>query len=108
MEWYVLNYDFNKRQAYNFNIFNNSRFAQDLRRIYEELEDPFGKNFELFKERLDSIMRYNFWSKTEYEIYVTDAFHKKPEEISKIDVYSQLVPNLNAIAEYIAAHEYVE
>ena len=79
---------------------------QDLHKTFKEFIQSL-KIFELFKERLDSIMRYNFWSKTEYEIYVTDAFHKKPEEISKIDVYSQLVPNLNAIAEYIAAHEYV-
>ena len=93
MEWYVLNYDFNKGKAYNFNIFNSVHFLEGLKRVYEELNNSFESDVERFKERLNDILMYSFWSKCEYEIYVTDAFHDKPNEITKIDVYSQVKPN---------------
>ena len=90
MEWYVLNYDFNKRVAYNFNIFKSSKFTDRLKKILTEQND--------IKEEINNLLRYCFWSKTEYEIYVTDAFH---EEASKIDVYSQVAANLDAFVDYI-------
>ena len=94
MEWYVLNYDFNSKNAELYNIFNSSKFSDGLKEINESNYD-----FDEFVEELDKLCRYCFWSKSEYEIYVTDAFH--PEDQSKIDVYDQLKPNMKVLAEYI-------
>ena len=105
MEWYVLNYDFNKGKAYNFNIFNSMHFLEGLKRIYIDLGCSFTNDKEQFKERLNSVLRYSFWCKTEYEIYVTDAFHNEDNEISKIDVYSQVAPNIDILADYIIKNE---
>ena len=105
MEWYVLNYDFNKRKAYNFNIFNNVRFLEELKRIYIDLNCSFDSDIDVFKDRLMRSLRYCFWCKTEYEIYVRDAFHDEDNEISKIDVYSQVLPNLDILADYIIKNE---
>ena len=94
MEWYVVNYDFNRGKAYFFNIFDSSRLNDGLEKLPRD-------NKEEFIKELNSLLRYCFWSKCEYEIYVTDAFHDQPNEITQIDVYEQLKPNLNILADYI-------
>lgn len=99
MKWYVLNYDFNLHKAYEFNIFDSVNF---LRGVNEAIK-VIG-NREEFKDKIDRELKYSFWSKCEYEIYVTDAFHDAPNEISKIDVYDQVKPNLDILVDYIIAN----
>ena len=98
MEWYVLNYDFNEAKAYNFNIFNSSRLIDGLKRKFD---DNLDANREEFKKEVDSLLRYCFWCKCEYEIYVIDAFHDENKDYTKIDVYTQLKPNLDILVDYI-------
>ena len=104
MEWYVLNYDFNKKEAYSFNIFNSANFLEGLKRIMQEYEG-MGMTEKEFLERLDSVLRCSFWGKCEYEIYVTDAFN---DNESKIDVYSQIKPNIEILANYIVENYQLE
>ena len=103
MKWYVVNYDFNKGVAKEYDIFSNIKFLQGLQRINEEID--IVNDFETFKVELDSVLRYCFWSKCEYEIYVKDAFHNEPTEITKVDVYDQVKPNLEILANYIASNK---
>ena len=93
MKWYVLNYDFNKAEAYAYNIFNNGRLCSGLKDIFENPDERS------FSERLISLLKYCFWSKCECEIYVTDAFH--PDKQTKIDIYDQLIPNIEILTKYI-------
>ena len=44
---------------------------------------------------------YSFWSKREYEISVGDAFETNLNNYEKIDVYSQVKPNIIQLAQYI-------
>lgn len=96
MEWYVLLHDFNKNKVISYNIFNNSKLNEGLK----ELEESYISK-ENFISELDRLLRWCFWSKSEYEIMVGDLFEKDLDKYEKIDVYQQLKPNLNVLANYI-------
>lgn len=96
MEWYVLLHDFNKNKVISYNIFNNSKLNEELK----ELKENFISK-KIFMSELDKTLRWCFWSKSEYEIMVGDLFEKDLDKYEKIDVYQQLKPNLNALADYI-------
>lgn len=96
MEWYVLLHDFNKDKIIFYNIFNNSKLDKELKELKENYISK-----ENFVSELDRILRWCFWSKSEYEIVVGDLFEKDLDKYEKIDVYQQLKPNLNTLADYI-------
>ena len=96
MEWYVLLHDFNKDKIISYNIFNNSKLDKELKELKENYISK-----ENFVSELDRILRWCFWSKSEYEIVVGDLFEKDLDKYEKIDVYQQLKPNLNTLADYI-------
>lgn len=95
-EFYVLNYDFNGKKIEAFNIFCNVKLLDGIDRLLEEYI-----SFDDFCEKLDSLLRYCFWSKREYEISVADAFEEDLSKYEKIDVYRQVAPNLKLIANLI-------
>lgn len=96
MEWYTLNYDFNAKKIYNYNIFNNAKFIRGV----DELLSNF-ITFDDFLEKLEREVKYCFWSKREYEISVGDAFEEDINKYTKIDVAYQILPNIKALAKYI-------
>ena len=96
LEWFVLNYDFNRRKIENYNIFRNFYFIENVKKLLEE-----HLTFEDFIIQLDKKLRYSFWSKREYEISVGDAFEENLNKYEKIDVYSQVKPNIKILAKYI-------
>lgn len=99
LKWYVLNYDFNKRKIINFNIFNNFRFTEGIKELLNHYTI-----FDDFIEQLDKLLMYCFWSKREYEISVGDAFDTNLDRYEKIDVYSQIKPNIGILARYIVTN----
>ena len=96
LEWFVLNYDFNRKKIENYNIFRNFYFIENIKKLLEE-----HLTFEDFIIQLDKKLRYSFWSKREYEISVGDAFEENLNKDEKIDVYSQVKPNIKILAKYI-------
>lgn len=96
MEWYVLNYEWNKRKIIKYNIFNNINFKEGIENLLKEFI-----TYEDFIERLDSLLKYCFWCKREYEISVGDLFEQDLNKYEKIDVYSQIKPNIKILAKYI-------
>lgn len=96
MEWYVLNHDFNANKVESFNIFGNSKF---INYVAEALTNFI--TYDDFKEQIRKNLMYCFWSKTEYEIAVGGLLSKYPEDFEKIDVYSQVLPNLDTLCHYI-------
>ena len=106
LKWYVLNYDFNKKKVIYFNIFTNSRFLDCLEENLEEFKN--NNDYEKFKENLRTDLMYCFWSKREYEISVSDAFETNLDMYEKIDVYSQVLPNLDNLAMYLVQKIFVE
>ena len=96
LEWFVLNYDFNRKKIENYNIFRNFYFIENVKKLLEE-----HLTFEDFIIQLDKKLRYSFWSKREYEISVGDAFEENLNKYEKIDVYFQVKPNIKILAKYI-------
>ena len=81
MEWYVYRYDFNKREIVPFNIFRHADFKEDVEEI-----DIKNISYKDFKNRLDRLTLYYFWSKCEYEVVITSW----PPFITKEDAYEMM------------------
>lgn len=113
-EFYVLNYDFNKQKVIMFNIFDNTdvydltlkevkKYCHSPKKYtyYRFMYDGSEKHvygFEGFCENLSSIIRYQEWSRREYEISVGNAFETDIDKYEKWDCYQQADPNIEIIA----------
>lgn len=111
-EFYVLNYDFNKKKVVNYNIFNNIRVQEwtekavrkYLRAPKKFTYEPFNKNeevlygFDAFVKELDRTIAWQERGRREYEISVSDAFDTDINNYEKWDTYSQAKPNMTIIA----------
>lgn len=96
MEWYVMLHEFNGKKIVPFNIFNSTKFSGGVEKLLKGFV-----TFDDFKEKLKSELMYAFWCKSEYEIAVGGLSSKYPDEFDKIDVYTQVLPNLDILAHYI-------
>lgn len=110
-EFYVLNYDFNKKKVVNYNIFNNIRVQEwtekavrkYLRAPKKFVYEPFNKSeetlygFDALVREIDGIIKWGEWSKREYEISVGDAFETDINKLEKWDTYSQAHANAEII-----------
>ena len=126
-EYYVLNYDTNKKKVENFNIFQNClvqeytekavkkylRSPKNYKYVVQHKNDFLGREeivvygFEALVKEIDSIIKWREWSKREYEISVGDAFETDINKLEKWDTYSQAHPNAEIIA-YTVIRQYKE
>ena len=110
-EYYVLNYDHNKQKVEPFNIFRNihvQEYTEKTIRKYVRNPKKFtyksfdGKEeiygFDALVKEIDSIIRWQEWSRREYEVSVGDAFEKDCKKLEKWDCYGQAKPNIEMIA----------
>ena len=109
-EYYVLNYDFNKRRIEPFNIFRNV-WVNDMtaKAVKKYLRNPskfcrhrIGSGepkygFDGFVEELNAIIMCEEWGRCEYEILVNGMFSDE-DHVQKIDCYEQCKPNMEMIA----------
>lgn len=96
LSWKVLNYDINKSKVVDYEVFN-TKYEEELKKARKN------KKFidrESLKEYLRKDFQYYFWSKTEYEIMV-GGLSEKFNIPEKIDVYRQLLMNLDRITDYV-------
>ena len=93
LEYYVLNFDFNGRKIINYNVLSNWEDA--IRKMKKK-----SNSYEEFKELLMREFKYRYWGKAEYEIIAAGLMFQD-ESAVKIDVWSQIEPNFNIIADYI-------
>ena len=101
MKWFVKNWDFNGKKLENFNIFCNWKFIDGVQHTLDKYFDISPYNFEDFKEDIRRELQYCFWSKREYELFIGDAFEEDINTYEKVDVYSQVLPNLDILCNYI-------
>ena len=126
-EYYVLNYDCNKKKVENFNIFRNClvqeytekavrkylRSPKNYKYVIQHKNDFLGREeiavygFDALVKEIDSIIKWREWSKREYEISVGDAFETDINKLEKWDTYSQAHPNAEIIA-YTVIRQYKE
>ena len=117
-EFYVLNYDFNKKKVINYNIFNNIRVQEwtekEVRKYLRapkkykhivQYENKFlGREeiaiygFDALVKEIDRTIAWQEYGKREYECSVGDAFTTDCNELEKIDCYYQSKPNMEIIA----------
>lgn len=97
MKWYVLISDFNKKEIIPYNIFNNGKFVDGIKEL---LEKGIGE-YSTFVEDLAKLCRYCFWCKAEYEVMIGDLFEEDVNKYKKVDVFTQIEPNIELLADYI-------
>lgn len=95
LEFYSLVWDNNKKEVISINIFQNIRIQQDLNRICSKKLSK-----EEFKEEFKSALKSTYWSRVEYELNVSEVF-SKDEKYQKIDVWTQIEPNMSILVDYL-------
>lgn len=119
-EFYVLNYDFNKKKVINYNIFNNIRVQEWTEKaVRKYLRNPkkfkyesfFNKEviygFDALVREIESAIQNQQCSRREYEIGVCDAFESDIDKLERWDVYKQAKPNMEIIT-YEVIRQYKE
>ena len=105
LEFYVLNYDFNKKKVVNFNIFSNWLFEESALNDARKYRDGEIKDYEEYVNAIRKDLMWQEWSRRQYEISVGDAFETDISKFEKWDCYAQALPNIKIIARL--AFEYV-
>ena len=109
-KYYVLNYDCNAKTTVPFNIFRNihvQEWTQKAVRKYLRSPKNFTyksfdgqeilHGFDALVKELDGIIKWQEWSRRQYEVSVGDAFEDNCEKLEKWDCYGQAKPNMKMI-----------
>ena len=116
-EYYVLNYDLNKKKVINYNIFNNIRVQEWTEKAVKKYlrapkkfkyiiqyankflnrEEITIYGFEALVKEIDGIIAWQECGRREYECSVGDAFETDINNYEKWDTYSQAKPNMTII-----------
>lgn len=110
-EFYVLNYDFNRRKVEMFNIFNNILVQEytekavrkylrnpkkfEYKSFHKDVEPIYG--FDALVKEIDSIIHWQEWSRSEYECSAGYAFETDCNKLEKWDCYGQAHMNIEMI-----------
>lgn len=110
-EYYVMNYDFNRKKVYMFNIFRNHyvkertekaikkylrspskyKYIKQYKNPYLNQDEIAIYGFEALCAELRMILMNQFWSRREYEISVSDAFIYEIYDIVRdLDKYTNI------------------
>ena len=110
-EFYVLNYDFNRKKVEMFNIFNNilvqewtekevRKYLRSPKKFvykssHKDIEPIHG--FDALVKEIDGIIKWQEWSRSQYECSVGYAFETDCNKVEKIDCYYQAHANAEII-----------
>lgn len=94
LKWYVLHKNFNKEEIEFYNVLQGweERIRKARKKVKTKTE---------FKDWLKKEFMYYYWSRSEYEIVVGGLFSEYPKELKKVDIWSQIEPNLDIVTDYI-------
>lgn len=97
-EFYVLNYNTNRKKVEEFNIFRNwCLFDAAVEDTKKYLDGTI--TYEDLKDKLRKDICWQEWSRREYEISVGDAFEEDCTKLEKWDCYGQALPNIEFITD---------
>ena len=97
-EFYVVHYDINKRDIEMWNIFNNWLVGEYVfKDCKKHLRNKKEFTFEDLKESIRKTIKWQEWSRVQYEISAGDPFPRDLDELKKIDAYYQALPNIELI-----------
>lgn len=100
IKWMTLTYDFNADKIVYFDIFDDSKF-RDL--VYTAINHF--TSYDGFLDDLKKALFISFASKSEYEIMCKGILSNTNY---KYDVYKQVLPNIEILAEYVLKEVGVE
>ena len=100
LRWFVLNHDFNTDQVVQYNALNKSIQEEIIKAVKSKMDYYDTSTYDKFKKVVDRILFSRYRSRCEYEILVR-GLHSRDDNEFKIDIYSQLEPNLDIICSYI-------
>lgn len=129
LEWNVYVEDWNAKKIKIFNIFNHSRFYDDVKKALKKFD-----NKEEFAEEIKKSLMWCYWCKSEYEIVLTTwapyitmteldrlnkerektlseygrepyRLHINPEVGEKVDIFSQVAMNYSIFIDYLWSHK---
>ena len=126
-EYYVLNYDTNKKKVINYNIFNNINVQEHTEKAVKKYlrapkkykhivqykndflcrEEIAVYGFDALVEEIDRTIAWQERGRCEYECSVGDAFETDINNYEKWDTYSQAKPNM-AIITHEVIRQYKE
>lgn len=93
LKWYALIHHYDKEKLDPYNVLY-ADMVYDVDKVIDETND-YGK----IKEEVSSWLSWMFRSRTEYEWIASQWSGKEFEE--KIDIYSQVIPNIDVLTEYL-------
>ncbi len=129
LEWNVYVEDWNAKKIRTFNIFNHSRFCEDVKKALKKFD-----NKEEFAEEVRKSLAWCYWSKCEYETVITsfppriakeeldrlnnefkndtNKYGHEPHSVwvspvigKKVDIYEQVRLNWNIFVDYVWSHK---
>ena len=110
-EYYVLNYDTNKKKVIPYNIFRNINVQECTERevrkyirspknytykSFDGKEEIYG--FDALVRELDGIIQWQEWGRSEYEMSCGYKFETDCNKLQATDWYEQCKPNMKMIA----------
>lgn len=95
LEWYVLNWSTNERTLKHYNIFYED-YNERLYKAYKKGEIKTLADLKEFTRRYC----FNYMGRVEYEILVNELTNRSENSV-KIDVYEQVMMNIDRIVEYV-------
>ncbi len=97
LEWNVYVEDFNARKFKAHNVFTNRRFVDACKKAYTEHKS----DRTAFEEDVRKALRYDYWSRCEWEIILSSWPPSDRVKEEKIDVYDQVMLNWKVFIDYI-------
>lgn len=98
LEWYVLMYNVKEHSIKPYNALNNELILELHKEIVKKKRIT---NYEELKEYVRKWFLYHYWCKAEYEVLIGRFFFESDKDLIKIDVYTQLMLNIDRIIEYL-------
>ena len=96
LKWYALYWDSNEKALKTTNVVHEA--------LIDEVKKAIKKGYDYVTIRniVKSYLVWRYWSKSEWEVIVSPLFTRNAEEDEvKIDIWTQLEPNLDVITEYL-------
>lgn len=106
LEYYTFVYDWNTKSLDWVNILGDRYKEHLVKALKTKTEEVRIKNRDELKKDLRRYLFYYYASRAEYEVLVGDLFSgldpaKYVDEMVKMDVYDQVIMNLDVIVDYI-------
>ena len=96
LNWYAFYWDCNSNSLERTDVIH-SDLIDDVKKAIKK-----GQDFNQIKEIIRCNLMCYYWSKSEWEVLVSDLhLHTPKYNVEKIDIYYQLEPNLDRITEYM-------